>query len=36
MGIRWRPDWAVPQGEVFIRRASSHVAGENAKRRLEF
>lgn len=33
-GIRWRPDWAVLQGKVFIRRASSHVAGRGECERL--
>ena len=27
-GIIWRPDWAVPQGEHFVRRARTHVAGK--------
>ena len=27
-GIRWRPDWAVPQGELFVKRATKHVTGK--------
>ena len=27
-GIIWRPDWAVPQGELFIKRETKHVTGK--------